>query len=252
MYRINTGAIFHRTKPVGICLHNYSWPTFIKPTPPKRKKTKNLNNRRRPASAPLGASIGPVVHSGCRNRLLDPEDQLQREFKREEKQPDAVEKERQGHRERSHSCVEPEVVGGGDNNQQDQQRVSKRGDSVQSADESVLAHRAATFAEESGDQARVVEEGGADCEGVGEVQRGHSGKLVDVAGFGPHAFGVALTHGILEAVGLREQAGRHAGVEGEDEEGGEVGQGHGAAGEGEGVVVGCDVVVPGKEAGMGG
>lgn len=144
------------------------------------------------------------------------------------------------------------MVGGRDDDQQDQQRVSERCNSVESAEESILAHRAAALAEESGDQARVIEEGGADCEGVGEVQRGHGGELVDVAGFGPDAFGVALADGVLEAVGLGEQAGRHAGVEGEDEEGGEVGQGHGTAGEGEGVVVGCDVVVPGEEAAMGG
>lgn len=88
------------------------------------------------------------------------------------------------------------------------------------------------------------EEGRADGEGVGEVQGGHGGELVDVAGLGPDAFGVALAHGVLEAVGFGEQAGRHAWVEGEDEEGGEVGEGHGAAGQGEGVVIWRDVVVP--------
>jgi len=143
------------------------------------------------------------------------------------------------------------VVGGRDDDEQDQERVKESRDGVESADESVLAARcAAAFAEESGDQAGVVEEGGADGEGVGEVQGRHGGELVDVAGFGPDAFGVALADGVLEAVGLGEQAGRHARVEGEDEEGAEVGEGHGAAGEGEGVVVGCDVVVPGEEAGM--
>lgn len=177
---------------------------------------------------------------------------MQSELERKKEQPDAVEEERQRDGHGGNDGVKPEVVGGRDDDQQDQQRVSERSNSIESAKESVLAHRAAAFAEESGDQARVVEEGGTNCEGVGEVQRGHGRELVDVAGFGPDAFGVALADGVLEAVGLGEQAGRHAGVEGEDEEGGEVGQGHGAAGEGEGVVVGCDIVVPGEEAAMGG
>ena len=59
---------------------------------------------------------------------------------------------------------------------------------------------AAGFAQESGDDARVVEEGGADCEGVGEVERGHGGQLVDVACLDPDAFGVFLSDGVLEAV----------------------------------------------------
>ena len=142
------------------------------------------------------------------------------------------------------------MVGGRNDNQQDQQRVSESRDGVESAEERVLAHHTAAFAEDGRDQAGVVEECRANGESVGEVKGGHGGELVDVAGFGPDAFGVALADGVLEAVGLGEQAGRHAGVEGEDEEGGEVGQSHGAASEGEGVVVGRDVVVPGEEAGM--
>ena len=109
---------------------------------------------------------------------------------------------------------------------------------------------AAGFAQESGDDARVVEEGGADCEGVGEVERGHGGQLVDVACLDPDAFGVFLSDGVLEAVGLGEEAGRHAGVECKDEECGEVAEGHGAADKSVGVVVRCDEVVPGEEAGI--
>lgn len=96
----------------------------------------------------------------------------------------------------------------------------------------------------------MVEEGGADCEGVGEVQRGHGGQLVDVACFDPDALGVFLSDGVLEAVGLGEEARRHAGVECKDEECGEVAEGHGAADEGVSVVVRRDEVVPGKEAGI--
>jgi hypothetical protein len=193
------------------------------PNHPNARKKDSLNNRRRPASAFLGASVTPAVHSGCRDRLLDSQDQLQGELEREEEQPDAVEEEGQSNGDCGHGSVEPEVVRGRNDDQQDQKRVSESRDGVESAEESVLAHCAAAFAEEGGDQAGVVEEGGADGEGVGEVQRGHGGELVDVAGFSPDAFGVALADGVLEAVGLGEQAGRHAGVEGEDEEGGEVG-----------------------------
>ena len=109
-----------------------------------------LNNRRRPAPALLGASVTPAVHSGCRDGLLDSQDYLQRELERQQKQPDAVEEERQSNGDRGHGSVEPEVVGGRNDNQQDQQRVSESRDGVESAEESVLAHRAAAFAEEGG------------------------------------------------------------------------------------------------------
>jgi len=90
----------------------------------------------------------------------------------------------------------------------------------------------------------VVEECGANCEGIGEVKRGHGSQLVDVARFDPDALGVFLSDGVLEAVGFGEEARRHARVECENEECGEVAEGHGATDEGVGVVVRRDEVVP--------
>lgn len=190
------------------------------------------------------------MQTSRRDRLLDPQNQLQSKLKRLQQQPDAVQEERQRDGDCGHSGVEPEVVGGRDDDEKDQERVGECCDGVESSDEGIEARLATSLADESRDEAGVVEEGRADGEGVCEVERGHGGELIDVAGFGPDAFGVALADCVLEAVGLGKETGRHAGVEGEDEECGEVGEGHGAAGQGEGIVVGRDVVIPGEEAAM--
>ena len=49
---------------------------------------------------------------------------------------------------------------------------------------------------------RVVEQGGADDEGVREVQAGHGGELVDIVAADPDGFGVLLADGVVEAVCL--------------------------------------------------
>lgn len=102
------------------------------------------------------------------------------------------------------------------------------------------------------EEARVPEERAANHQRVGEVQTRHGGELVDVHGVAdPETLVVPRADGVDETVAGREEAWRHAGPEGEDQEGEEVAEGHCAAHGGEGGVGGGGVVVPGEEAGRG-
>ena len=56
-----------------------------------------------------------------------------------------------------------------------------------------------------------------------------------------------MADGVVEAKFLWEQAGRHAWPDAEDAEGDKVAEGHCAAGDGEGRVIGCTKVVPAYE-----
>lgn len=56
-----------------------------------------------------------------------------------------------------------------------------------------------------------------------------------------------LADGVVEAIGVGKQPGRHAGVEAEDEECGEVAKGHGPSRDGKSVMVFGGVVVPAQE-----
>ena len=90
----------------------------------------------------------------------------------------------------------------------------------------------------------MVDHGAADAEGVAEMHARHRGERVDVVARHEDAGGVVVADRVEEAVFGREQARRHAGVEGECEESEEVGQGEGAADCGEVGERGRDVVVP--------
>ena len=106
--------------------------------------------------------------------------------------------------------------------------------------------RFANFAllERSPKHARMVNHGAADDEGVAEMHAGHRGKRIHIIPAHPNAGGVVVTDGVKEAIFLREQARRHAGVECECEEGEEVGEGERSANRGKGFVRRGDVVVP--------
>lgn len=190
------------------------------------------------------------MQAGGGDGLLDSQDELQSQFEGLQEEPNAVAEEGKRDGDGGHCCVEPEVVCGCDDDEEDEERVGEGCDGVEGADHGGKAGLAAGFAQEGGDEAGVVEECRADCEGVGEVERGHGSQLVDVARLDPDALGVLLSDGVLEAVGFGEEARRHARVECEDEECGKVAEGHSAADEGVGVVVWRDKVIPGEEAGI--
>lgn len=89
----------------------------------------------------------------------------------------------------------------------------------------------------------LVQERTADDKRVGEMEAGHSCQLIDIAASYPDRFGVVLSNGVAEAERFWKESRRHAGVEGEDHEGGEVAESHCSADEGEDVV-GRRVEVP--------
>lgn len=76
----------------------------------------------------------------------------------------------------------------------------------------------------------MVKERATDDKGIGEMETRHSGQLVDIRAANPDALGILLAHSILEAEGLGKESWRHAGVEREDDKGGEVSKRHGTAG----------------------
>ena len=77
--------------------------------------------------------------------------------------------------------------------------------------------------ERAAEDAGVVDHGAADAEGVAEMHARHRGERVDVVARHEDAGGVVVADRVQEAVFGREQARGHAGVEGECEEGEEVG-----------------------------
>ena len=101
---------------------------------PKKKPT-HLNNRRRPSSA-LSASIHTPVQTSGGDRLLDSQDELQSQFERLQEQPDAVAEEGQGDGDGGNGGVEPEVVCGRDDDEQDEERVGESCKGVESTGKS--------------------------------------------------------------------------------------------------------------------
>lgn len=74
------------------------------------------------------------VQAGRRDRLLDSQDELQSQFERLQEQPDTVAEEGQSDRDGSHGGVEPEMVCGRDDDEEDQERVGESCDGVEGTD----------------------------------------------------------------------------------------------------------------------
>ena len=137
------------------------------------------------------------------------------------------------------------MVGGGDDDGQDEQRVHDAEDGEEDLLE--LGHALLAGRQATAEEARVVHQDGADAERVSEVQRRERSQLVEELVGRVDRLGILAADGVEEAVLLGEQPGRHARVGGEDDEAHEVGERHHAARGGElGVRRGC-VVVPCKE-----
>ncbi len=62
---------------------------------------------------------------------------------------------------------------------------------------------------------RVVDHRAADDKGIAEVHARHRGEGIDVVAAHPDTGGIVMPYRVQEAVFRREQAGRHAWVEGE-------------------------------------
>lgn len=144
--------------------------------------------------------------------------------------------------------VEHEVVRRGDDGDEDDGRVGdahgEAGQAARAGESDAQAHEgeceAAGAAVLRGERDRA--DGQADEQGVAKVQRGHGGVLVAEFVLRPHRrLAGGAVHRVDEAkgarfladwagdVGVGEQARWHAGPEGEDDEGEEVADGHGAA-----------------------
>jgi len=76
------------------------------------------------------------VKSGGRDRLLDSQDELQSQLERLQEQPDAIAEEGQGDRDGGHASVEPEVVCGRDDDEEDEERVGESCNGVEGSDNS--------------------------------------------------------------------------------------------------------------------
>ena len=74
------------------------------------------------------------VQAGRRDGLLDSQEELQSQFERLQEQPHAVAEERQSDRDGGHGSVEPEVVCGRDDDEEDQERVGESCDGVEGTD----------------------------------------------------------------------------------------------------------------------
>lgn len=93
----------------------------------------------------------------------------------------------------------------------------------------------------------MVYHGAADAEGVAEVHGGHGGQGVDVFALHPDGLAVVVANAVQKAIFLGKEPRWHAWVEDEDYERKEIGEGHGSADDGEGVVRRSDIIVPGNE-----
>lgn len=180
----------------------------------------------------------------CWDRLGEPQRPADAVLDGEEEQQDPVPQEADGDGEGGDCRVQPVVVCRCDDDAQHEQRVHERHDHEEDLRQGGLADGPAL---ESVHEAGVIYEGTPDDERVGEMQTRHRGELVDGFPAYPDALCVLLADGVVEAVGVGEQSRRHAGVEAEDEECGEVAEGHGPSRDGKGVVVFGGVVVPAQE-----
>lgn len=184
----------------------------------------------------------PIARGG--DRLREPQRPADAVLDREEEQQDPVPQEAEGDGEGGDRRVEPVVVCRRDNDAQHEERVHERHDHEEDLGEGGLADRSAL---QSVHEARVIYEGTPDDERVGEMQTRHRGELVDGFPAHPDTLCVLLADGVVEVIGVREEPGGHAGVEAEDEECGEVAEGHGPSRNGKGIVVFGGVVIPAQE-----
>lgn len=192
-----------------------------------------------------GIILPQIAVPSRRDGLSQPQRPADAVLDRQKQTQDAITQEAQGDGENRRHSIQPVVVRSGDDHAEHEQRVDDREGDVQDL---LQVGPARGSAGEALQQAGVVEECASNDEGVGEVQTGHGGELVNGLAAHPDALGVLLTHGIEESVRLGQQTGWHAGVDAEDDERGEVAQRHGSTGDGEGVVVLGGVIVPGEEA----
>lgn len=184
--------------------------------------------------------------ASCRNGLVCPNDVEQEILERDENVKDLVAAERQqNERSRDHSVHEV-VVGGRNNGDENEGRVSKANKQVKELPESVLAHLAAF--ERAAEKSRMVNHGHADAERVAKVHRRHGCELVDVFAAHPYTLRIVVSDGIEEPVLRGEQARRHAGVDDESDERAKVGQSHRPTGNSKCVERRRNVVVPTDEA----
>ena len=91
----------------------------------------------------------------------------------------------------------------------------------------------------------------ADHEGIAKMHARHRSERVYVITSDPNPRGTVMADRVQEAVFGREQARRHARVEGEGQKGQKIRESHGATEGGKGGVRWGDVVVPGYEAARG-
>ena len=112
-------------------------------------KTSFLHQRRRPATTALLARLRAQTHAGSRDGLLYSEDQLQSQLKRLQEEPDAVAEERERDGDGCNHSVEPEVVCGRDDDQEDKKGVGERCESVESTEQSIEARLATGFTQKS-------------------------------------------------------------------------------------------------------
>lgn len=93
----------------------------------------------------------------------------------------------------------------------------------------------------------VVKKGAPDHKGIGKVQAGHGRELVHGLSANPDAFGIALAHGVVEAIRVWKESWRHEWVDTEYQESGEISKCHcPPCGRERRMVLG-NIIVPGEE-----
>ena len=197
---------------------------------------------------PLSPHPEPLAR--VRNRLLEPQAPKQQVLDGQHDEEDAVAVIREDDDEEGHAGIEVVVVRRGDDGDEDVRGVPDAEEGVE--DGPGARHAALAGFEDAAEQAGVVQQRAADAEGVAEVHRGHGRQGVDVLALHPHRLPVVVAHAVEEAVLRRQQARRHARVEDEDGECHQVRERHRPAHDGERVVRGRNVVVPGDEPVQGG
>ena len=120
------------------------------------------------------------------------------------------------------------------NRHEDHTRVSDPNQHVDAFPDCGLPNFA--FLESAPEDTGVVEHGAADDEGVAEMHGRHGGKRIDVITTHPDAGCVVVANGVQKSILWREEARRHAGIQGESHKSEEVGEGESTADGGEGWV----------------
>ena len=143
-------------------------------------------------------------------RLVDMKQAEERVLEREERDEGSICVAREGGHYEARERIEQVVVCGRDDGEEDEGGVEEE-------EQPAARH------------VRVGAEGHADDEGVAEVEGGHRGQRVAESVRGPDGAGAVLVHRVDEAVCSGEEARGHAGPEGENGKGEQVGKRHGAA-----------------------